>query len=277
MDQNGNDGLGYTRATGPTQAPTTIRTSTAGLDAGMVSVDAGDRAVPAYAARPAGRTDLPLVLVISEAFGLHEHIADIARRFAHRGYFALAPDLMGRQGDPMRYDDIGRLVNELLLTIPDDQVMHDLDATVAWARAQGASRDRLAATGFCWGGRWTWLYAAHRRLDAAVAWYGIVDGHAMFPDDTALFPRHPLAVTEDLTAPVLGLYGGQDEAIPIETVEAMRDRLRHGSEAARASTIQLYPDAPHAFFADYRDSYSAGSAQDAWERCLAWIGERTGV
>jgi carboxymethylenebutenolidase len=267
-----NDPLDFAPATGPTQATTTIHTSGDGLDTRLVEIDAGDRTIRAYAARPADASGAPLLLVLSEAFGLHEHIADIARRFAREGYFAVAPDLMVRQGDPMAYADIGALVSELLLKIPDPQVMADLDATVAWARAQGASADRVSATGFCWGGRWTWLYAAHRALEAAVAWYGIVDGGSLFPDDPALFPSHPLAAVGELKAPVLGLYGGRDEAIPLDTVRVMQDWLRSGSEAARTSHIHVYPDAGHAFFADYRDSYRADLADDAWRRCLEWLG-----
>jgi carboxymethylenebutenolidase len=270
--REGNDPLDFAPATGPTQAATTIHTPGDGLDTRLVEIDAGDRTIRAYAARPASAPDAPLLLVLSEAFGLHEHIADICRRFAHQGYFAVAPDLMVRQGDPMVYADIGALVSELLLKIPDAQVMADLDATVAWARHHGASADRVSATGFCWGGRWTWLYAAHRPLKAAVAWYGIVDGVSMFPNDSALFPSHPLDVVGTLKAPVLGLYGGRDEAIPLDTIRAMQNRLASGSEAARASRIHVYPDAGHAFFADYRDSYRADLADDAWRRCLAWLG-----
>lgn len=269
------DGLGYSPATGPSQAPTTIRTGTQDLDTRMVVIEAGDRTIPAYVATPHGVTDAPLILVLSEAFGLHEHIADIARRFAHEGYCAIAPDLMIRQGDPMAYDDIGTLVSDLLLKIPDRQVMSDLDATVTWARVHATSSERITATGFCWGGRWTWLYAAHRPLDAAVVWYGIVDGSTMFPADSALFPRHPLDLADDLAAPVLGLYGREDEVILVPTVEAMKDRLKEGSSAARASEIIVYDGAGHAFFADYRDSFKAGPAADAWRRCLDWLSERT--
>jgi carboxymethylenebutenolidase len=268
-----NDHLDYAPATGPAQAASTIHTSSEGLVARLVEIDAGDRTIRAYTARPAGAVGAPLLLVLSEAFGLHEHIADLARHFAHQGYFAVAPDFMVRQGDPMAFADIGDLVSQLLLQIPDAQVMSDLDATVEWARANGASPARLSATGFCWGDRRTWLYAAHRPLDAAVAWYGIVDGHNMFPNDPALFPRHPLDLADDLKGPVLGMYGGRDEAIPIGTIRAMEARLAHGSQAARASRIHVYPDAGHAFFADYRDSYRADLADDAWQRCIEWLGK----
>lgn len=267
--------LGYASAAGPGGLTTTIHTTSDGLDGGRTAVAAGDRDIPAYAAWPAGAPDRPVVLVLSEAFGLHEHIADVVRRFAHEGYFAVAPDLMVRQGDPRSFDDVDALVAELLLKIPDAQVMRDLDATVAWAAAQGGDTSRLTVTGYCWGGRWTWLYAAHRPMAAAVAWYGIVDGAGMFPDDPELFPRHPLDLPPHLATPVLGLYGAQDEAIPTATVEEMRRRLGEGTPDAAAAEIVLYPDAGHAFFADYREGYEPASAQDAWARCLAWIGDRT--
>ncbi len=231
--------LEYSPATGPVQATTTIHTNSDGIEPKLVMIDAGDRSIRAYAASPAGEEDCPLLIVLSEAFGLHEHIADIVRRFAHHGYFAVAPDLMVRQGDPMGFDDIGRLVSDLLLKIPDEQVMRDIDATVTWARGNGASQKKLAATGYCWGGRWTWLYAAHRPLDAAVAWYGIVDGTAMFPHDTTLFPKHPRDVAASLKAPVLGLYGGQDEAIPLETIRAFEAQLQTGSQQAVLSFTSI--------------------------------------
>ena len=270
------DGLAYSPATGPI-ATTIIHTSSNGLDTRLTAVDAGDRAIPAYAAWPKDAGNAPVMLVVSEAFGLHAHIADVVRRFAHQGYFSVAPDLMVRQGDPMAYDDVGALVRDLLLKIPDPQVMSDLDATVAWAASQGGDIGRLAATGFCWGGRWTWLYAARRPLAAAVVFYGIVDGAGTFPGDSERFPSQPLDVTTTLKAPVLGLYGGKDEAISLTSIDAMRNRLRTGTAAARASSIYIYPDAPHAFFADYRDSYRPEDAADAWNRCLTWVGERTGT
>lgn len=269
------DGLGYAPAAGPGDLATTIRTNSDGLEAGPVELAAGDRDIPAYAAWPSGTTDRPVVLVLSEAFGLHEHIADVVRRFAHAGYFAVAPDLMVRQGDPRTFDDVGALVSDLLLRIPDEQVMDDLDATVAWASALGADTSRLAVSGFCWGGRWTWLYAAHRPMAAGVAWYGIVDGTGTFPDAPQRFPRHPLDLAPLLQTPVLGLYGGQDDAIPTATVEELERRLADGTPDAVASELVLFPRAGHAFFADYRESYEARSAQEAWARCLGWIDDRT--
>ena len=269
------DGLVYSPATGPI-ATTTVHTNADGLDTRLTSVGAGDRSIRAYAAWPRNACHAPpVMLVVSEAFGLHAHIADVVRRFAHQGFFAVAPDLMVRQGDPMTYNDVGALVRELLLKIPDPQVMSDLDATVAWAASQGGDIRRLAATGFCWGGRWTWLYAARRPLAAAVVFYGIVDGAGTFPDDPARFQSQPMDVTTEMNTPVLGLYGGKDEAISLTSIDAMRNELSKGTTAARASSIHVYPDAPHAFFADYRDSYRPEDAADAWARCLHWVGERT--
>ena len=271
--------LDYAPAAGHQLAATTIRTDADQLDDALVTVSANGRSVPVYWARPREGASLPVVLVLSEAFGLHAHIADVTRRFAKEGYLAIAPDLMVRQGDPMSFEDIGSLVKDLLLKIPDEQVLADLDACVSWASEQGGDVRRLAATGFCWGGRWTWLYAAHRTLSCAVAWYGIVDGKAsgLFPDDPLRFPRHPIDVVGELKAPVLGLYGARDEAIGLDTVADMTEALRHGSDAAVASSVHVYEDAGHAFFADYRESYRPAAAQDAWRRCLAWIHGHTAV
>lgn len=272
MSNDSNSGSPYAPAAGPVSKGA-IHTDAGGLTTVRTACRSRGFDVPLYAGWPKGEPEKPVVLVLSEAFGLHEHIADIVRRFARAGYFAVAPDLMARQGDPMAFDDIGALVRELLTKIPDDQVMDDLDGCVEWATSHGGQTGRLAVTGFCWGGRWTWLYAAHRRFDAAVVWYGIVDGKGsgLFPDDPTLFPQHPLDATGEMKAPVLGLYGGQDTAIPLSSVELMRERLAQGSEAARRSAIKLYPEAGHAFFADYRDSYVKAAAEDGWRRCLEWI------
>jgi dienelactone hydrolase len=194
--------------------------------------------------------------VISEIFGVHEHIADVARRFAKAGYFAVAPELFVRQGDAASYGEIAKLVAEVISKVPDAQVMADLDATVAWAKGQGANTGRLGITGFCWGGRITWLYAAHNpAVKAGVAWYGRLVGQG-----NPLQPRHPVERVGQLHAPVLGLYGGQDGGIPMSTVAQMQNALADGSAAAKASTFHVYPDAPHAFHADYRPSYRTASA-----------------
>jgi len=265
------------KAAGRGPEETAIHTSTVGLIDGSIGISAGDRDIPGYFARPDGAADLPVVIVLSEAFGLHEHIRDITRRFAHEGYFAVAPDLMVRQGDPASFDDIGELVHKLLLEIPDRQVMADIDATVAWAATQQANVNQLAVTGFCWGGRWTWLYAAHRACSAAVAWYGFVDGVAsgVFPAGTSKFPAQPIDLVKDLRTAVLGFQGGRDEAIAMSTIKSMQNALKDGSASAQGSEFIVYPEAHRAFFADYRDTYDAVAGPDAWRHCLNWISART--
>ena len=250
-----------------TPADTRLHADTVGLDCSPVEIPAGDIALPAYVARPQGGTDLPVILVISEIFGVHEHIADIARRFAKLGYLAIAPDLFVRQGDARSYQEVDRLVAEVIEKTPDVQVMSDLDACVAWARAHGGDAGRLGVTGFCWGGRITWMYAAHQpAVRAGVAWYG-----KLKVPPTAQKPRHPVDIAEQLKAPVLGLYGGKDGSIPPEHVEAMRRALAAGGGPARDSAIVVYPDAGHAFLADYRASYRADDAADGWRRCVDWL------
>jgi carboxymethylenebutenolidase len=208
-----------------------------------------------------------VVLVISEIFGVHEHIADVARRFARQGYLAIAPELFVRQGDAGSYGEMARLMSEVIAKVPDAQVMGDLDATVAWAAANGGDPTRLGITGFCWGGRITWLFAAHNpQVKAGVAWYGRLVGAP-----SALTPRQPVDLAVELKGPVLGLYGGQDGGIPLDTVEKMKAALAVGSAAAKRSEFVVYPDAPHAFHADYRPSYRQAAAQDGWARCQAWF------
>jgi carboxymethylenebutenolidase len=197
---------------------------------------------------------------------VHEHIADVARRFAKLGYLAIAPELFVRQGDASAYTEISKLLSELISKVPDEQVLGDLDATVAWAKANGGDTSRLGVTGFCWGGRITWLYAAHAPVKAGVAWYGRLVG-----DKTALQPRHPIDVAGQLNGPVLGLYGGQDTGIPLDTVDKMKAALAAGNAAAKQSEFVIYPDAPHAFHADYRPSYRKDAAEDGWKRCTAWF------
>ena len=260
-------GVGYAAAAAPLMAQTAIRTPADGLTVGEVMIDVAGFSMPAYRAAPAGRTGLPVVLVLSEIFGVHEYIADTARRFARAGYLAIAPELFIRQGDPQSYGEMARLIAEVIAKVPDAQVMGDLDAAVRWAGANGGDVSKLAVTGFCWGGRQTWLYAAHNpQVKAAVAWYGRLVGQT-----SELKPRHPVDVAGSLKAPVLGLYGSADTGIPLDTVEAMKKALASGSPAARQSTFVVYPDAPHAFHADYRPSYRAEPAQDGWNRALAWF------
>ncbi len=263
----GSLGTGFAAAVLPVTAQSVVKTDAEGLLVGEVTIPVGDFKMPAYRAAPAGRAHAPVVLLVSEIFGVHEHIADVARRFAKRGYFTVAPELFVRQGDAGSYGEVSKLLAEVVDKVPDAQAMGDLDAAATWAQAQGADASKLAVTGFCWGGRITWLYASHSpRVKAAVAWYGRLVGTS-----NGLMPRHPIDLAGELKAPVLGLYGGQDGGIPVATVDRMKAALATGSAAARRSEIVVYPDAPHAFHADYRPSYRQAAAEDGWQRCLAWF------
>ena len=260
-------GTGFAAAVLPVMAQTVVKTDSAGLVAGEVTINVGGFKMPAYRAAPAGRTGLPVVLVTSEIFGVHEYIADVARRFAKAGYFAIAPELFVRQGDAGAYGETAKLVAEVISKVPDAQVMGDLDATLTWAKAEGADISRTGITGFCWGGRITWLYTAHNpQVRAGVAWYGRLVGAP-----SALTPKHPVDVAGSLNGPVLGLYGEKDTGIPLDTVDKMKAALTTGNAAAKKSEFVVYPDAPHAFHADYRPSYRKEAADDGWKRCLAWF------
>ncbi|HMN93134.1 MAG TPA: dienelactone hydrolase family protein [Hydrogenophaga sp.] len=265
-------GVGYAASTLPTLAQTAISTPSDGLTVGEVMVDVNGFSMPVYRAAPAGRTGLPVVLVLSEIFGVHEYIADTARRFARAGYLALAPELFVRQGDAQGYGEMARLIAEVISKVPDAQVMGDLDATVKWAAANGGDTRKLGVTGFCWGGRQTWLYAAHNpAVKAGVAWYGRLVGPT-----SELMPRHPVDIAGQLHGPVLGLYGAEDTGIPLDTVDKMKAALAAGNAAAKASTFVVYPGAPHAFHADYRPSFRREAAEDGWKRALDWF-RRHGV
>jgi carboxymethylenebutenolidase len=258
---------GFAAAVQPVAAQTIVATDAAGLAAGPVTIPVGGFAMPAYVARPQGQARPPVLLVVSEIFGVHEHIADVCRRFARQGYLAIAPEMFVRQGDAKAYTDIPKLLAEVVSKVPDAQALGDLDAAVAWAGEQGGDTSRLGITGFCWGGRLTWLYSAHNpQVKAGVAWYGRLVGNA-----SALQPEQPVQVAGRLHAPVLGLYGGQDGGIPLDTVEAMKAALAQGGAASQASQFVVYPQAGHAFHADYRPSYDAAAAADGWQRCLAWL------
>ena len=260
-------GVGYAAAALPIMAQTAIKTPADGLTAGEVMIDVNGFQMPAYRAAPAGKTGLPVVLVLSEIFGVHEYIADTARRFAQAGYLAIAPELFVRQGDAQSYGEMAKLIAEVISKVPDAQVLADLDATVKWAGAHGGDVKKLGVTGFCWGGRQTWLYAAHNpAVKAGVAWYGRLVGQA-----SELNPRHPVDVAGSLKAPVLGLYGEKDTGIPLDTIDKMKAALASGSPQAKASEFVVYPDAPHAFHADYRASYRKEAAEDGWKRALAWF------
>ncbi|HEY9804502.1 MAG TPA: dienelactone hydrolase family protein [Leptolyngbyaceae cyanobacterium] len=254
---------GFALAVEPISAQV-ITTDRQGLVAGAVKIPVKDGTIPAYRAVPATGRNFPVVLVIQEIFGVHEHIQDVCRRFAKLGYLAIAPELFVRQGDVSKLSSIEE-IRPIVAKVPDAQVLSDLDATVNWARKSGrGNTNRLAITGFCWGGRITWLYAAHNpKVKAGVAWYGRLVG-----DSTAVTPKHPVDIASTLKVPVLGLYGGKDTGIPLNTVEQMRDRLKASSSK---SQIIVYPDAPHAFFADYRPSYRKKEANEGWQRLQAWF------
>jgi carboxymethylenebutenolidase len=202
--------------------------------------------------------------VVQEIFGVHEHMRDVCRRLARAGYVAVAPELYARQGDVSKLSDINA-IRAVVNQVPDAQVMDDLNKTVAWAAEHSAAdAERLAITGFCWGGRITWLYSAHNPdVKAGVAWYGRLVG-----EPSVMTPKHPIDVVAQLHAPVLGLYGSADQGIPNDTVEKMRAALK---AAGKPGEIILYPDAPHAFHADYRPSYRKEPAEDGWKRLLAWF------
>lgn len=258
---------GFSLAAGPAVAQTAITTDASGLLAGKIDIPTPDGKMPAYRAAPLGKKNLPTVMVISEIFGVHEYIQDVCRRLAHQGYLAIAPELFARQGDPSQYTEIPKLQAAIISKVPDAQVQSDLDTTAAWAAAHGGNPEKLGIMGFCWGGRQVWLYADRNpKLKCGAAWYGQLAG-----DPTELKPKSVLSLVNDLKAPVLGAYGGKDAGIPLTDVDRMRIELAQGPAAAKASRIDVYPDAPHAFHADYRPSYRKPEAEQAWTRMLDWF------
>jgi carboxymethylenebutenolidase len=256
---------GFALAVQPVCAQTTITTDANGLEAGEVQIKTQNGDIPAYRAMPASGEPFPVALVVQEIFGVHEHIKDVCRRFAKLGYLAIAPELYARQGDVSKTSDVQQIIREVVSKVPDEQVMSDLDATVAYAKETGkADTARLGITGFCWGGRIVWLYAAHNpNLKAGVAWYGRLVG-----DPSPTTPKHPVALASELKAPVLGLYGGLDQGIPVQTTEQMKEACE---AAHKTCDFVVYPEAPHAFHADYRPSYRADEAKDGWRRLQAWF------
>ncbi len=259
-------GVGYAATAMPIMAQTAIKTSSEGLKTGEVSFEVNGFKVPAFFAAPAGKSNLPVVLVVQEIFGVHEYIADTCRRFAKAGYLAIAPELYARQGDPTKYGEIAKLIAEVVNKVPDAQVMADLDGAVKWAGANGGDLNKVAITGFCWGGRITWLYAAQGPVKAGVAWYGRMVGT---PNEMS--PKNPIDLAATMRAPVLGLYGEKDGGIPLDTLEKMKAALATGTAASKAAQFVVYPDAPHAFHADYRPSYRKEAAEDGFKRCLEWF------
>jgi carboxymethylenebutenolidase len=260
---------GFAMAVLPISAQT-ITTATEGLRAGEVSIPAAELQMPGSRAMPKSGKSFPVVLVVQEIFGVHEHIKDMCRRFAKLGYLAIAPELYARQGDVSKITDIQQIIKQVVSKVPDAQGMSDLDATVDWAGKSGkGDTGRLAVTGFCWGGRIVWLYAAHSpKLKAGVAWYGRLVGQT-----GELQPKHPIDVAGSLKAPVLGLYGGRDQGIPLDTIEQMRAALQ---AAGNRSEICVYANAGHGFNADYRPGYDKEAAQDGWQRLQQWL-EKCGV
>lgn len=259
---------GFALSVRPVSAET-ITTSAEGLTAGEVKITTSDGEMPAYRAMPAKGDSFPVILVVQEIFGVHEHIKDICRRLAKLGYLAVAPELYARQGDVSKIENIQEIIGKVVSKVPDSQVMSDLDATVAWAKKSKGNVDKLGVTGFCWGGRIVWLYSAHNpNIKAGVAWYGRLTSPA-----TEIQPKHPLDLVESLKVPVLGLYGGADMGIPKESVEKMQKALK---DAKKPSEIVLYPDTPHGFYADYRPSYRKTEADDGWKRLQEWF-KKNGV
>jgi len=255
---------GFALAAHPVMAQTVITTDSNGLEAGEVKIAVADVSIPAYRAMPASGGPFPTVLVVQEIFGVHEHIKDICRRFAKLGYLAVAPALYARQGDVANMTDIQEILAKVVSKVPDSQVMSDLDATAAWAKGNKGDTARMGVTGFCWGGRITWLYAEHNpNLKAAVAWYGPLNRPT-----NELTPTNPPDGIKDLKVPVLGLYGAADQGIPVADVEKMRDALK---AAGKTAEIVIYPETPHGFNADYRPSYRPEAAKDGWSRLQAWF------
>ena len=261
-------GSGFAAAVLPVSAQT-IHTDSEGLDAGEVAFQSNGTLIPAYRAQPRGKTLLPVIIVIHEIFGVHEHIADVCRRLAKLGYLAIAPDFFVREGDASVYPTIQQINENIVSKVPDAQVLGDIDAAIAWAGQHGGDVNRVGVNGFCWGGRYAWLYAEHNpRIKTAVAWYGRVVG-----DHNANTPQNPLDLAGTLQVPVLGLYGRQDTSIPQDTLEQMKAAIAQGPQGARGSQFVVYDDAGHAFFADYRPSYRKADAEDGWKRAIAWFKE----
>ena len=265
----GSVAAGFAAAVAPTGdlLAQVITTDSKGLMTGMVDIPSRDRKIPAYHAMPEGKTKLGVVIVVHEIFGVHEYIQDTCRRFAKLGYLAIAPDFFVRHGDVRSYKTVAEIFSNVVSKVPDTEVLADVDATLAWASTHGGDATKVGITGFCWGGRIVWMAsAANPRLKAGVAWYG-----RLMTMVNAATPTHPHDIAEKLHWPVLGLYGGKDDGIPMDTVEEMKTRLSFGGKASQASEFVIYPDAPHAFHADYRPSYRKEAAEDGFKRAVAWF------
>ncbi len=261
--------VGFALAAQPVSADT-ITTDTKGLEAGEVKIPVPDGEIPAYRALPAEGEKHPVILVVQEIFGVHEHIKDICRRLAKLGYYAVAPELYARQGDVSKLTKIQEEIIPIVIEGPR-RPGHVRSRCRRGLRQKSGKADtaKLGITGFCWGGRIVWLYSAHNpKVKAGVAWYGRLVGQA---DD--LHPKHPVDVAASIKAPILGLYGGADQGIPVISIDRMRGALK---DAGKTAEIIVYPDTPHAFFADYRQSYRKEQAEDGWKRMLEWF-KKNGV
>lgn len=259
----------FAMAVQPIAAQTKITTDANGLVAGEVKIPVSDGEIPAYRAMPDKKgKKFPVVLVIHEIFGVHEWIQDVVRRFAKLGYLAIAPSLYSRQGDVSQMKEIRDIISKVVAKVPDSQVMSDLDSTVVWAGKNSGNTKKLSVTGFCWGGRQTWLYAAHNKnVDAGAAWYGGLVPSPNAPKNPNQ-PTFPIDLAKDLKVPVIGLYGGLDKGIPLDSVQQMQDELKKGTSK---SEIVVFPNADHGFLADYRPSYNRESAEDAWRKVQDWF------
>lgn len=254
---------GFTLATQRVEAQA-IHTDTAGIIAGETQIPTSSGKLPAYFAKPSRPGPFPGVLVNEEIFGVHEYIKDVCRRLAKAGYLAVATEYYARIGDLSKMTDVGQIMSDVIWKTPDAQYMSDLDATAAWLAANGGIATQIGVMGFCRGGRQTWLYAAHSpHLRAAVVFYGPLGG-----DRSPIQPKTALDLAAQIQCPLLGLYGGQDQNIP---VEAVRQAEAKAKAANKIVEIVIYPDAPHGFHADYRPSYRRADAEDAWNRTLAWF------
>ncbi|HEY0429208.1 MAG TPA: dienelactone hydrolase family protein [Pyrinomonadaceae bacterium] len=260
---------GFALAVQPVSAQTVVKTDAVGLVAGEVKIPVAGGQIPAYRAMPDKKgKKFPVVLVIHEIFGVHEHIQDVCRRFAKLGYMAIAPALYARVGNVDTIANPEQLNREIFSKVPDTDSMAFLDSAVEWAKKNGGNTKKLSITGFCWGGRIVWLYAAHNpKVDAGAAWYGRLVNPSDAPKNDAQ-PTMPIDYAKNLKVPVIGLYGGQDTGIPLDTVQRMQEELKKGKSN---SEIVVYPNAGHAFNADYRPSYNREAAIDAWAKMLDWF------
>ena len=254
---------GLTLATARVEAQA-IKTDMTGIEVGEFQLAVPGGSLPGYYARPVGAGPFPIVLVNEEIFGVHEYIKDTCRRFAKAGYLAVAVEVYARLIDFTKVTDVPTIIREAISKAPDATLMADLDAAVVWAAANKGDANRLATTGFCRGGRTTWIYAAHNpKLKAAVAYYGPVLGQT-----SDIQPKTPMDIAGDLKAPLLGLYGGKDTGIKVEDVQAA---IAKAKAAGKTVELVVYPDAGHGFHADYRPSYNADAATDGFKRTLAWF------